>query len=202
LTDVTFESRGYRLADAALAAIQSHRGAITIIWSDTERWRLPTLQDMGLAALPGSCRKFFGTYDAYLGYQLHECAANAQQPRELHDPFWRLAAQRYDEIAIPIPTAGWSYAAFVRAIGDAARGKRYVDTFEYLWSRRSGYPKAFDERILPRTLYILDPSLLPRARSVMNKSRDLLARFDGIFVLAPGWKAAVPHRLHESNSLL
>jgi hypothetical protein len=187
LTDVMFESRGYRLADAALAVIQSRHGPIAIIWSDSEGWRLPSLQDMGLAALSGSCRNFFGSYDAYPGGRLHACAAKVQPSPELRNSFWRLAAERYSEIAVPMPTAGWSYAAFVHAVGDAARGKRYVDKFEYLWSRRSGYPIAFDQRIMANTLYILNPSLMARARRAMNGSRDLFTRIDGILVLAPGW---------------
>jgi hypothetical protein len=40
----------------------------------------------------------------------------------------------------------------------------------------------------PRTFYVLgDEAALMRARSGMDPARDMLARFDGRWVLAPGW---------------
>jgi hypothetical protein len=188
LTDAVFEARGYELSRKALAIIRSHHGPVMIVWNETDNWRLSSLRDMGLQRIPDTCRQFFGTLNAYLHEKLYVCAARAESPSALPDPFWRRAAQRYDEISVPVPTAGWSYATFVNAVGDAASGKRYVDSFEYLWSRRPGYPKEFDARILPNTLYILNSSLESRARRAMNKSCDLLTRIDGILVLAPGWK--------------
>jgi hypothetical protein len=145
---------------------------------------------MGLVELATSCRTFVGSYDAAIGQQPHACSGTVHPSVSLHDPFWQLAALRYDEIAIPVPTPGWSYAAFVNAVGDAASGKKYVDKFEYLWSRQPGRPKNFDDRILARTMYILHPSLAVRARRAMDRSRDLLATFDGVLVLAPGWTNA------------
>ena len=102
--------------------------------------------------------------------------------------FWKQAANRYDEIEVPEPVDGWSYAGFRNAVGESAAGKRFVDDFEYLWSRQPARPKHFDEMILPKTLYVLNPSLRSRAVRAMNKTTDLLASVDGILVLAPNWR--------------
>jgi len=190
LTDAVSESRDFELANNVLQAIRSHHGPIVLVWNDHEAWRLPMLRDMGLQQTPDPCREIFGSYDAHINVKLHACAAKAELPLPLDDPFWRLAARRYNEIVIPAPTAGWSYARFVDAVGDAARGKLYIDGFSHLRPNRPGSLHTFDEPIQPGALYILAPSLLMGAQHAMNKSRDLLARFDGIWVLAPGWLSA------------
>jgi hypothetical protein len=188
LTDATFESRGYRLADEIMRRIRNHRGPIWIVWNSDDGWRLPSLHDMGLVQVPDSCQTFASSYELATPKGLHACAANTEVQPMLKNPFWLRAAQRYDEIVVPEPTPGWSYAAFVRSVGSAARNKRYVDQFEYLWSRQPDRPQQFDDKILPHTLYILDPTLKDRAARVMNKSSDLLSTIDGVLVLAPGWR--------------
>ncbi|HEY6579343.1 MAG TPA: hypothetical protein VIY09_08470, partial [Rhizomicrobium sp.] len=112
LTDVVFEARGYRLADEAIKRIDSHRGPIALVWTSSESWRLPSLPDMGVVMVPNSCRIFFGSYDSAIGQQLHSCAGRFQIPKPLTSPFWRAAAKRYDEVDVPEPAPGWSYAGF------------------------------------------------------------------------------------------
>ena len=135
------------------------------------------------------------------GLGLHSCQATARILNPLKNSFWRQAALRYQEIEVPQPTSLWSYAAFVDLVGDAAMGKRYVDDFEYIWSREPTRPKQFDERILPHTLYILNPSLKARALNAMNKNTDLLATVDGVLVLAPGWKGSDPKAATRNKAL-
>ena len=188
LTDVTFEARGFRLADEVLRRIREHRGPITVIWDPDDTWRLPTLQDMGLYVVQSSCRTFNASYETSKARWFHACDARIEPPRQLPSPFWLQAAHHYKEIDVPQPTPGWSYVAFVKSVGEAARGKAFADDFEYLWSRAPGRPKQFDEKLFPDTLYILDPSLKGRALRAMDKSSDMLVEVDGILALAPGWK--------------
>src|SRR5437016_3096789 len=188
LTDVVFASRGYKLADEVVRRIATHRGPPVVVWENTDRWRLPSLPDMGLEMLPLSCRSFFGSFEIKDDRGLHWCRGHAHISRPLTSAFWKQAAKGYDEIEVPEPVDGWSYIGFRIAAGETAAGKHYVDDFENLWSRQPGRPKNFDDRILAKTLYILNPSLKSRALRAMNKSRDLLATIDGILVLAPGWR--------------
>ncbi|MGH6890386.1 MAG: hypothetical protein ACREHF_14530 [Rhizomicrobium sp.] len=190
LTDVVFESRGYRLANEVVDRIRWHRGPIYIIWTTPDEWRLPSLPDMGLREVGDSCRTFYGKFEAENHTELHECLAIADSETTLRSAFWRRAAAQYDEVEVPErPVPGWSYAGFLHAVGKAALGKKYVDDFEYLWSREATRPKQFDQRILPHTLYVLNPVLEDRAERAMNRSADLLTKVDGVLVLAPGWKS-------------
>jgi hypothetical protein len=188
--DVTFESRGFRLANAVVEKIRRHAGPVVVVWDDSDTWMLPTLADMGLAKIAGSCHTFFSTFEAEHGRLLDACLAHREVPARLHDAFWRIAAARYSEVWVPEPAPRWSYAAFVRAVGRLAMGKHFVDNFEFLWSREPGRPRQFDDKILPDTLYVLNPALRSRALRAMNRSTDLLATIDGVLVLAPGWKSS------------
>ncbi len=199
LTDVVFEARGFRLTDEILRRIREHRGPITMVWDPDDTWRLPTLQDMGLYVVQSSCHTFFASYETSKDRWFHACNGKIETPRQLPSPFWLQAANHYKEIDVPQPTPNWSYVAFVKSVGEAARGKAFADEFEYLWSRAPGRPKEFDEKLFPDTLYILDPSLKDRALRAMDKSSDVLAEVDGILALAPGWKncRACTARLRE-----
>jgi len=188
LTDVVFEARGYGLAEEVLHRIREHTGPISLIWGPAESWRLPALQDMGLAIVPGSCRTFFASYEPSKDKWLNACEGQIEAQKQLPNPFWLQAARQYKEFDVPQSTPGWSYVGFVKSVGAAARGKAFADDYEYLWSRAPGRPKEFDEKLFPDTLYILNPSLKDRALRAMNRSSDILAEVDGILVLAPGWK--------------
>jgi hypothetical protein len=144
---------------------------------DTSRnWALMEARPAGLPATrPATCQRV---------PLIH--AAVADSAETLHDPFWRDSAACYDELEVArraVPR--WSCVSFVHAASGAASGKRYVDDFEYLWSKQSDRPKEFDDRILPHTLYILSPALRERAKRAMNGTTDLLTTIDGVLVLAP-----------------
>lgn len=118
-------------------------------------------------------------------------------PLRLADPFWREAARRYarvrlaptgmqakhwEEVAVFAATLGLSTDAVylaridpkkVAALNEATRRRLSVGDHE------------------PGSFYVLgDDTVLDAARQGMNPAHDLLARFDGIWVLAPGWRAA------------
>lgn len=188
LTSVVYDARGWKLADQVADRIASHRGPIAVVWENNDAWRLPSLPDLGLETMPGTCHAFFGSYETEKDRGLNWCLARVQV-HQLNARFWKEAARHYSEIEVPEPVDGWSYVGFRRAVGEAAAKKPYIDKFENLWSPRPGRPEPahFDDKILPNTLYIINGSLRSRAANAMDKSRDLLATVDGVLVLAPGW---------------
>jgi hypothetical protein len=123
----------------------------------------------------------------------------AVAPLRLQDPFWTEAATRYarirltptgmqarhwEEIAVFAATRGLRTDAVYLARLDAARvAALNADTVARLDSGR------FE----PGSLYALGTEeTLSAARRGMVPERDLLAQFDGIWVLAPHWHEAPP----------
>jgi hypothetical protein len=111
----------------------------------------------------------------------------------LVDPFWEAAAPVYAKIRfappqnhpktwLAIPTYAGRYGLatdsvyLARINRDAlARAVQAAET-------------AVDSgRYDADTLYVLDESMLPRALVAVDQSRDLLARIDGLIVVAPNW---------------
>lgn len=116
-------------------------------------------------------------------------------PLRLADPFWTEAARHYAFVRV-VPTGmqapNWEevavYAATLRLQTDAV----------YLARLDPRAVEAVNARVAallergahePRTFYVLgDEAALARARAGMDPARDLLDRFDGRWVLAPGWR--------------
>jgi hypothetical protein len=115
-------------------------------------------------------------------------------PLRLADPFWAEAARRYAFVRV-VPTGmqaqNWEevavYAATLGLQTDAV----------YLARLDPRAVEAVNARVAAllergaheaRTFYVLgDDAALARARAGINAGRDLLERFDGRWVLAPGW---------------
>lgn len=187
LTDVVYQSRGYNLAEEVLRRIREHRGPIFVVSSWGGPWRQRAARDMGIVEIPGSCRSFFGSYEASSGGHLEACAGRISNVT-LRSPFWKIAAARYQTVEILQPVPHWSYAAFSDAAGPAAHGIYFIDEFEYIWARPPDRPE-LAAPLRPHTLYILAPALKQKALALMDRRHDLLAEIDGIPVLAPGWKS-------------
>ncbi len=116
-------------------------------------------------------------------------------PLRLSHPFWIEAARRYAFVRV-VPTGmqapNWEevavYAATLGLQTDAV----------YLARIDPRAVAAVNERVAalleagahePRTFYVLgDDAALARARAGMDPTRDLLDRFNGRWVLAPGWR--------------
>lgn len=123
-------------------------------------------------------------------------AGPAVAPLRLSDPFWIEAARHYrrarvvpnrnqapnwEEVAVYAATLGLETDAVYLARIDPARVAA-LDA-EIAARLAAGQPEA-------ATFYALgDDAALDRARQGSDPSRDLLARFNGIWVLAPGWWA-------------
>jgi hypothetical protein len=118
----------------------------------------------------------------------------AVAPLRLQDPFWAEAA-RYYEVVRLTPTGlqarHWEelavYAATLGLRTDAIYLAR-VDGREVAALNASISARLAEGQHEPGTFYALgNDATLEMARRGMDPARDLLARFDGIWVLAPGW---------------
>ncbi|MCS6892807.1 MAG: DUF6311 domain-containing protein [Rhodovarius sp.] len=115
-------------------------------------------------------------------------------PLRLHDPFWAEAARHYDRIRL-VPTgmqANWweevavmaatygrpTDAVYLARLDPARVAQRNAQTAAELGSG------AYE----PGSLYVLgDEGALALARASHDPARDLLAEFNLVWVLAPGW---------------
>jgi hypothetical protein len=118
----------------------------------------------------------------------------AVAPLRLQDPFWTDAAQRYQRIRLT-PTGMQARHWEEIAVYAATRG--LTTDAVYLARLDPAKVAALNARIAADlgagrfeagSFYALGTEeTLAAAQAGMNPSRDLLARFDGIWVLAPGW---------------
>jgi hypothetical protein len=125
----------------------------------------------------------------------------AVAPLRLQDPFWTEAAARYRRVRLA-PTGMQARHWEEIAVYAATRG--LPTDAVYLARLDPAKVAALNGRILadlaagrfePGSLYALgSEATLAAARAGMDPARDLLARFDGIWVLAPGWFSASPPR--------
>lgn len=115
-------------------------------------------------------------------------------PLRLSDPFWLDAARRYGAVRV-VPTGmqapNWEevavYAATLGLRTDAVYLARLDPrAVEAVNARVAALLERGEHE--SRTLYVLgDEASLERARAGMDPDRDLLGRFNGRWVLAPGW---------------
>lgn len=118
----------------------------------------------------------------------------------LRDPFWQEAARHYDRVRLA-PTGmqakHWEEVAVFAATHRLPTDAVYLARLDP--ARVDALNAATLARLRrgdfePGSLYVLgDEAMLAAAQQGMNPARDLLGRFDGIAVLAPGW-AAMPGR--------
>ncbi|WP_255569269.1 DUF6311 domain-containing protein [Neoroseomonas alba] len=119
-------------------------------------------------------------------------------PLRLADPFWAEAASRYDAVRV-VPTGmqarHWEevavYAVSLGLRTDAVYLAR-LDPHAVAGVNATVAQRLEQGDHEPRTFYVLgDRAALMRAVAGMSPSSDLLGRFDGIWVLAPGWRDQV-----------
>jgi hypothetical protein len=120
-------------------------------------------------------------------------------PLRLSDPFWREAARRYDRVRV-VPTGmqarNWEEVAVFAATLGLETDAVYLARIDpnAVASLNDAVARRLEAGAHePRTFYVLgDDASLARARAGMDPARDLLQRFDGRWVLAPGWRAQPP----------
>ncbi len=113
----------------------------------------------------------------------------------LQDPFWAEAAAHYQRLRrIPAGNAGpgWAPLADLAATHGIGTDSVYLarvaqDPLAALRAR--GAKMVATGRFDPAEFYVLDDVSACAAAPRIDATRDLLARFDGLNVLAPGWLA-------------
>lgn len=114
----------------------------------------------------------------------------------LSDPFWLQAAAHYDRVRLS-PTGQqplhWEEVAVFAATCGLPTDATYLARIDPARRAALNARKLADlreGRHEPGTFYALgSAATLEAARAGMDPARDLLAQFDGIWVLAPGWHA-------------
>ena len=120
----------------------------------------------------------------------------AVAPLRLQDPFWTDAAQRYQRIRLT-PTGmqarHWEEVAVYAATRGLTTDAVYLARLDPAKVTALNARIAADlaaRRFEAGSFYALGTEdALAAAQAGMDPARDLLARFDGIWVLAPGWLA-------------
>ncbi|WP_439597240.1 DUF6311 domain-containing protein [Falsiroseomonas sp.] len=117
-------------------------------------------------------------------------------PLRLADPFWQRATARYDRIRLAptgLQARHWEEVAVLAATRGRPTDAVYLARLDP--DRVAALNAATRSRLArgapePGSLYVLgDEAMLAAARAGLDPARDLLARFDGLWVLAPGWLA-------------
>jgi hypothetical protein len=118
----------------------------------------------------------------------------AVAPLRLQDPFWIEAARRYERVRLT-PTGmqarHWEeiavYAATLGLTTDAVYLAR-LDPAKVAALNAETLARLAEGRHEPGSFYALgSEETLAAARRGADPARDLIARFDGVWVLAPGW---------------
>nr|WP_246602786.1 DUF6311 domain-containing protein [Falsiroseomonas tokyonensis] len=120
-------------------------------------------------------------------------------PLRLADPFWQRATARYERIRLAptgLQARHWEEVAVLAATRGLPTDAIYLARVDparvAALNARTAARLALGEPE-PGSLYVLgDEAMLAAARAGMDPARDLLARFDGLWVLAPGWRLPEP----------
>lgn len=112
----------------------------------------------------------------------------------LVDPFWKEAATRFKKIRWIPPgnlTPKWlplaAYAG-TNGLGTDAVYLARLDSSALAQAQRKASDSLNSGRYEADTLYVVDDSVLRQAVFSVDRATDVLARVDGLNVLAPGWK--------------
>lgn len=119
----------------------------------------------------------------------------AEWPVTMPDPFWSQAATRYQRLRwLLAENAGTEWMRLGYYAGnngwstDAVNLAR-VDSSALISIRQRAEQSLRSGDYPPDTLFVLDERVLALAALSLDAQEDVLARIDGLYVLAPGWKA-------------
>ena len=114
-------------------------------------------------------------------------------PSTLVDPFWDEAATRYKKLRWVMPVnapAPWSqlalYAGKNKMVTDATYLARIGDS-DFIRARLKAANALVKGEFEADALYVLDDESFRLAADSVDRRADLLAKIDGLNVLAPGW---------------
>jgi hypothetical protein len=141
------------------------------------------------------CVQVVDTQDGWAGLRQNRMIAKASQwSTPLRDPFWASAALHYAKVRSLQPqnqSDTWqpiaNYAASHGLKTDTAYlGRMSSKALER--ARQNAARMLQTGQYEPDSLYILDEKSMLEAVKSVRSDTDLLARIDGLVVLAPGWK--------------
>ena len=181
------DARGWRLHDEAVRRIREHIGPIAVVTGGGETNRYAELGEVGLDPVLTGCR---GIQTSYYGpNQLMVCEGQRLNPPPLTDPFWHEAAARYHAVQVIERGNGPLFGtAYLQAAGPIARGTRFLDWTDLLWSGVGRPHDTIPLKLDPDTLYIASDSLAPSLATRARGDEDAFGVVDGVTVLAPGWR--------------
>ncbi len=187
--DTVLEARGWPLHDAMLRRVRDHPGRIVVVTQGHPLGRFPELGEIGLDPALSNCRPVSTTFVPASQAGIHACDARRLEPAPMPSPFWAQAALRYRTLAQP-PDAGQTLigAAYLRAAGPPARGTRFIDWTDLLWSGVRHPAGTLPPRPDPDTLYVLAPEFALAMAARLDPAVDAIGRVDGVVVAAPGWR--------------
>lgn len=190
LGNTILEGRGWPLHDEVLRRVRDHPGPIVVITYGHPGASYPELGEIGLSPELGGCRSVASTL-APTGIQA--CDARRAEPTPLASPFWAQAALRYRTVQQPRdPALSLIGGAYLLAAGPAARGTRFLDWSELLWSGVGADKASLPAQPDPGTLYVLSAASALRMAERLDPAADAFGRVDGRIVLAPGWRTCAP----------
>lgn len=179
------EARGWPLHDEAVRRIRDHPGRIVVVTQGNANGYFPELNEVGLSPTLTNCRAIATTFVPASGAGLHVCDVRRMPPPVLSSPFWAQAARHYRTLVQPPdqmqPLIG---AAYLAAAGPTARGTRFMDWTDLLWSGVGNTADPVPNHPDPGTLYVLAPQFVSQMAARLDPASDML----GLIVAAPGWR--------------
>jgi hypothetical protein len=114
----------------------------------------------------------------------------------LQDLFWQEAAKHYQKVLVVLPQDGgiidWKTFADYAAKNKLPTNSAYLGRYDaqQLFKAKAKLEQAVNEgQYDPKSLYILESNKVIPALLHLDPQKDLLAKIDGFYVLAPGWQA-------------
>jgi len=112
----------------------------------------------------------------------------------LSDPFWEKAADKYKKVRWIPPgnhSPHWKTLAYYAARHEMKTDAVYlarIDKEALQAARQNAIDAVNTGTYEPDSLYVVDPATLRAAMFALDRETDLLAKVDGLYVIAPGWK--------------
>lgn len=112
----------------------------------------------------------------------------------MRDSFWSKAAKRYRKVRLIYPgnhASNWLSLAYYAARSGMATDAVYlarVDAKKLSAAHKKAVAAVQQGLYETDSLYILDEVTVKSALMTINRNTDLLAKIDGYYVIAPGWK--------------
>lgn len=187
--DTVLEARGWPLHDEMVRRIRDHVGRVVVVTEGHPLGRFPELGEVGLSPDLANCRPVGSTFVPASETGIHACDARKLDPPRMPSPFWAQAASRYRTLVQPMDAAlDLIGTAYLKAAGPAARGTRFIDWTDLLWSGVGKPNDALPAHADPTTLYVLAPEFVLGMAALLDPAVDMLGRVDGVLVAAPGWR--------------